>query len=200
MATIAPLFILAWLAQTPASPPPAQPIACEFRVFDGADEVTRETRVRVYVNGQKENGVPADAAGRVPLGPGLYDVQLIRERNGQVTAIRWIEHLLVMRYPDEEGGHLEVANFKPQYGALELRTADAAADTAEAFAPGDRTHPIASSKAGNGYLLLVVPAGRYDVRVRPTGSTAPGTWLTDVDVPAERTRLRTLTAATTPRF
>ncbi len=196
MATIVPLFILAWLVQTPPSTPPAQPVACEFRVFDGADEVTGETRVRVYVNGQKENGVAADAAGRVPLRPGLYDVQLIRERNGQVTAIRWIEHLLIMRYPDEEGRHLEVANFKPQYGALELRTgAGATTDTAEAFAPGDRTRPIASSRPGDGYLLLVVPAGRYDVRVGPAGSAAAGAWLTDVDVPADRTRLRTLTPA-----
>lgn len=192
MAIAAPLFLLALLAQVPSPGEATSPITCEFRVFDGADEVTRETRVRVYVDGQKQDGAPTDAAGRIRLRPGLYDVQMIRERNGQVTSIRWIEHLLVMRYPDEEEGHLEVANFRPQYGALQLKIAQPSAVTADAFTAGDRGSPIAFAKSGDAYLLLVVPAGRYDVRVRPTGASAPGTWLTDLDVPADRTRVRTV--------
>jgi hypothetical protein len=198
MGTTGAVFILlSVLAARPQVSPPAQaskPIQCELRVFDGSDEVTRETRVRVYPSGRKENGVPTDAAGRVQLLPGLYDVQMIRQRDGQVTGTRWIEHLLIMRYPDEEGHHLEVANFKPQYGALELKTGGQADYDADAFAAGDHSRPTATGKRGAGYVLLVVPAGRYDVRVKAASSNAPETWLTDIDIPADRTRLRTVGA------
>ena len=173
----------------PAAPSPG-PVLCEFRAFDGADEVTRDTRVRVYPDGRRDDGVAADAAGRLSLQPGLYDVQVIRERDRQVTAIRWLEHMLVQRYPDEGGRHLEVINFKPTYGALQLKAAEQAGYEATAFAPGDHARPVAAGLAGQGYVLLVVPAGRYDVRVRSRVSAAPEVWLTDLDVPVDRTRLR----------
>ncbi len=189
------LFLLSLVTAAPHPPQAAQagePIVCEFRVFDGGEDVTRETRVRVYASGTKEHGIATDAAGIARLRPGLYDVQMLRERGGQVTGIRWMTSLLVQRYPDEGGRHLEVANFKPQYGALELRTTNAAAQEATAFTTGDRSRPLANAIRGDGYLLLVVPAGRYDVRVKGTSPDAPATWLTDVDVPADRTRLRTV--------
>ena len=193
MGTTGALFILALLAQVGPPVQAAGPIQCEFRAFDGADEVTRETRVRVYPSGLKEGGIATDPAGHVPLAPGLYDVQVLRERDGRVTAIRWIEHLLIMRYPDEAGQHLEVVNFKSQYGALELKTSRQDCE-ATAFAAGDRARPIATGKRGAGYVLLVAPAGRYDVRVKAATPNAPDIWLTDVDIPADRTRLRTLDA------
>jgi hypothetical protein len=192
MGTTGALFILALLAQVGPPVQAAGPIQCEFRAFDGVDEVTRETRMRVYPSGLKEGGLATDPAGRVPLAPGLYDVQVLRERDGRVTAIRWIEHLLIMRYPDEAGQHLEAVNFRSQYGALELKTSRQ--DDATAFAAGDRARPIATGRPGAGYMLLVVPAGRYDVRVKAATPNAPDIWLTDVDIPAGRTRLRTLDA------
>ncbi len=186
------LCVFAWLVQAaPAAQAPAR-VQCEFRAFDGADDVTRETRVRVYPVGRREDGTPADNAGRVALAPGLYDVQIIRERGGKVSGIRWVEHLLIVHYPDEGGRHVEVTNFKPQYGALELKMADAAGYQAAAYAPGDRSRPVAASKPGDGYILIVVPAGRYDVRVTAASSAAPDTWLSDVDIPADRTRMRTI--------
>jgi hypothetical protein len=187
------LFVLSVLTAPQASPAAQpSPIQCEFRVFDGGDEVSPSTRVRVYASGQRDNGVAADSTGHVQLAPGLYDVQALRERDGQVTGIRWVEHLLIQRYPDEQGHHLEVINFKPQYGALELRTVDQADYDVSAFPAGDRARLIATGLRGPGYRLLVVPAGRYDVRVRANGSNPADSWLPDIDVPVDRTRLRTL--------
>jgi hypothetical protein len=191
------LFFLAWLVQAVSASQAAPPIQCEFRAFDGADEVTGETRVRVYANGRKGGGVPADSSGRIALTPGLYDVQVTRERDGQVRAIRWVDHLLIVRYPDEGGRHLEVTNFKPQYGALELR-APAAEYEATAYAAGNRSRPVAGSRTGDGYLLLVVPAGRYDVRITPRSAGGTERWIADVDVPADRTRLKTIGPAKMP--
>lgn len=189
------LFILAWLVQNASAPQAPRPVQCEFRAFDGADEVTRDTRITVYPNGRKEGGTPADKAGRVALLPGLYDVQVLRERDGRVVGIRWIEHLVIMRYPDEEDRHVEAVNFNPQYGALELKLANQVEYEAAAFPAGDHARPVAGSRPGDGYLLLVVPAGRYDVRVKATAPNAAETWLTDIDVPVDRTRLRTIGAA-----
>ena len=186
------LFVLPWLVQAIAAPQAPPPIQCEFRAFDGADEVTRETRVRVYHNGRKGNGTPTDSGGRIALGPGLYDVQMIRERNGQVRAIRWVDHLLIVRYPDEAGRHVEVTNFKPHYGALELRAGTATNYEAAAYPAGERSRPVASGKPGDGYLLLVVPAGRYDIRITPGSPSGPESWMADVDIPADRTRLKTI--------
>ncbi len=187
------LFLVSWLA--PVHAPRVQAatsVTCVFRVFDGGDEISRETRVLVYPSGRKENGVRLDAQGRARLEAGLYDVQAIRERNGQVAGIRWLEHLLIARYPDEEGMHVEVINFNARYGALELRAADRNQYDAAAFAAGDHARPIATALAGTGYLLLVVPAGRYDVRVRAKGAKPVETWLPAIDVPQGRTRLRTI--------
>ncbi len=201
MDTMTLVLALSLLAAAPQTPPPAQsapPVRCEFRVFDAGDEVTAGTKIVVYGSGQRSNPIAADARGRTPLVPGLYDVQVIRERGGQVTGIRWVEHLLIQHYPDEQGRHLEVINFKPQYGALELRTGETG-DQVTAFASGDRTKPVATGRAGDGYVLVVVPAGRYDVRVQAKGSNAE-TWLPDIDVPADRTRLRTIRpSADTPK-
>jgi len=192
MVDVSVLVLVSWLA-APAQTPDAQAlITCEFRVFDGGNEISRQTRVIVYASGQREKGVRTDAAGRVRLGAGLYDVQAIRQRNGQVVGIRWLERLLIARYPDEEGFHLEVINFNTRYGSLELKPVDRTEYDATAFAPGDHAHPVATALPGAGYLLLVVPAGRYDVRVRAKGATGVETWLPQIDVPGGRTRLRML--------
>jgi hypothetical protein len=188
---LAAALALASAAPQPAGTPQAARVRCEFRVFDGSDEVSSSTRVRIYDKGQRDNAIAPDASGHVDLAPGVYDVQAVRERDGQVAGIRWLTGLLIQRYPDENGSHLEVLNFKPQYGALELRTGDADLDAA-AFRAGDRTRPVATGLRGQGYLLLVLPAGRYDVSVRAKAPNGSERWLPDVDVPVDRTRLRTL--------
>lgn len=177
----------------------AAPVQCEFRVFDGADEVTAETRVRVYPSGTREAGATVDAGqARVTLPAGIYDAQAIRQRQGQVLNIRWAERLVIMPYPDEQGLHLEIINFKPRFGALQLRpggtgaTAQSAYD-AVVYAAGERAREAARPIAGEDYVLFVIPAGRYDVRVRVRprpGGEAADRWLLDVEIPEDRMRLK----------
>lgn len=198
-------------------PPPAPPapptvgdgtVRLELRIFDGSDDVTAETRVRLYPRGQRTNDLPTtSAAGQaitatVPVG--FYDAQAIREKRGEVAGLRWAEQLLVQRYPDEYGRHLEVINFKPGYGALQIRPApDAAAAakgwTAAAFPAGASETSKEAGKAvvAGEDLLFALPAGSYDVRLTMSDKTTQ--WMRDVEVPADRTRLKTWTTGASSR-
>ena len=186
---LAMFLLVAALAQ--ASAPP---LTLEIRVFLGGQEVTAETRLTLHRAGERSASA-AQAHGRegthvfsVPAG--IYDAQIVRERDGRVLNIRWAERLIVMPYPDEGGRHLEVVNFTNGYGAMQVRSARPGKPAEVAlFAVGERTRPAAApvaERAGDDYALFVVPAGRYDLQVkigeRPT-------WHTDVEVPLDRTRL-----------
>jgi len=178
-----------------------EPVRTVFRIFSGTDEVTAATRVRVRVSGttEEEGGIvlngPALAA---ELAPGIYDAQAIHHRRGRVLNVRWAERLVIVRYPDEGEEHLEVINFLPNFGALQLRLpprtrADPAIVTIlgqdGAGADRARVYP------GSDYLLVVAPAGTYTVTLSlPTG---PAT-LPPVEIPADRTRMRVLGGAETP--
>lgn len=173
-------------------PPAASTIELEIRVFDGSDDVTADTRVAVFKAGERETPL-----ARLPLKggrktldvpEGFYDVQAVREHNGRVLTIRWAERLVVMRYPDEGGRHLEVINLRPGYGALQIRAKDGGLVPPIAiFADGRRTDDAAAQPlTGHGYALFVVPAGRYDLRVGPPEQPA---WHPGIDVPRDRTRL-----------
>ena len=131
------------MPQTPPAPP-APPVAgdagtvrLELRIFDGPDDVTGETRVRLFPRGQRTNDLPTTSApgqaitATVPVG--FYDAQAIREKRGEVAGLRWAEQLLVQRYPDEYGRHLQVINFKPGYGALQIRPSPDAAAAAKGW-------------------------------------------------------------------
>jgi hypothetical protein len=210
-------------AQTPPAadrpqPPPraasAQPvvgdeagtIVLELRVFDGTEEVTGETRLRLFPRGQRTNDLPMTSApgqaitAVVPVG--FYDAQAIREKRGQVVALRWAEQLLVQRYPDEYGRHLEVINFKPGYGALQIRPArDAVAAakgwTAVAHPAGDPAREVGKALVTGEDLLFALPSGSYDVKL--TMGDKSTQWIRDVEVPADRTRLKTWTATPSSR-
>jgi hypothetical protein len=188
---LALLPLVSALAQTPAPP-----LTLEIRVFVGAEEVTGETRITIHKAGERSAAL-AHTQGRegthlftVPAG--IYDAQVLRERDGRVLNIRWAERLIVMPYPDEYGRHLEVVNFTNGYGALQVRAAQGAAiatSDVALFASGERAKPAAvpvASGRSDGYVLLVLPAGRYDMRVK--GVDKP-TWHLDVEVPSDRTRL-----------
>ena len=178
-----------------------EPVRTVFRIFSGTDEVTAATRVRVRVSGttEEEGGIvlngPALAA---ELAPGIYDAQAIHHRRGRVLNVRWAERLVIVRYPDEGEEHLEVINFLPNFGALQLR-----------LPPGTRADPAmvtiqgqdgagterARVYPGSDYLLVVAPAGTYTFTLSlPTG---PAT-LPPVEIPADRTRMRVLGGAETP--
>ncbi|MBI4477685.1 MAG: hypothetical protein HY654_10955 [Acidobacteria bacterium] len=200
-----------------AAQPADSPIRCEFRVFDGDQEVTAETMLTVYPSGKREGGWTLEPAERLQraLPAGLYDVQAVRQREGKVVSIKWAERLVVMHYPDEAGFHLEVINFAAGYGALQLRPTlgaqiDLTTFEARATKAGARGEEAARGVHGEGYLLVVLPAGTYDIQIRPRETkegrgvgtpAAPGVsaaamnagqWITAIEVPAARTRLKIL--------
>jgi hypothetical protein len=177
-----------WLlavALTLASP---ATLSLRIRVFSGSEDVSDETRVTVFKAGERQSAVAESRPGMAldaSVEPGSYDAQAIRERDGRVVAIKWAERLLVMPYPDEAGRHLEVINLQNGFGALEVRGREPGTPDVAIFATGSRQQEAARLASGPDYALFVVPAGRYDLRVRHDGQT---TWHPDIEVPLDRTR------------
>jgi len=180
------LLLALTLLGTPAHEPQ---LALELRVFNGAEDVTAQTRVAVHRAGDRAHPLVLLEAGHAVLSadvpPGIYDVQAIREREGRVVAIRWAERLVVMKYPDEHGRHLEVINFQPGFGALEVRGAGGIRPDAEVFQPADHTRPTTAPVTGPSSLVFVLPAGTYDLLTREAGVAV---WNTGIEVPLDRTR------------
>lgn len=206
---IAPVFLVftapvsVWSQLQPPAPSsrpdPDSLIECEFRVFDGEDEVTSDSSVHIFPTGTRQSGIPiqpADGRLLVHVAPAIYDAQVVRLKEGQVSNIRWSERLVIMRYPDENGRHLEVINFRPRFGALQV-VGDGAEFEITAFAPALQPTPESERRAvgrvvkGVGYQLLIAPAARYDVRIRTgAGAQASDRWLLEIEIPADRTRLK----------
>ena len=172
-------------AAAPATPavdiPPGGPsVRLQLRVFDGMSDVTRDIRVRLYPAGRR--GAPLkltlspDRAYEADVPIGLYDVQAVRMRGGSVAVVRWVEHMLVQQYPDEYGRHLQVINLRDGFGALQIRPdrpdAGPAGWSAVATPPGVAGHRGRQGPCARTDLLLVVPAGTYDVKVRPSQRAA----------------------------
>ena len=172
------------------------PVTAEFRIFAGDEEITATTKLRIMPTGTREKSLTVGEGKPLvtPLTPGIYDVQALRLRPEGIIAIRWAERLVVMHYPDEAGLHLEVINFQPGYGALQLRVKKGAIEQYElaVFPAGDRTTEGSEPIEGENYRLFVLKAGRYDIQVRPVATQQEPTvqWLLDVEVPADRTRLK----------
>lgn len=163
-------------------------------MFDGATEVSAETRLRVRPSGSTATGQLIEGSPFViDLPPGIYDVQAVRQRAGEVISVRWAEKLVIMAYHDESGRHLEVINFASEHGALQLRwpegQAPAPAGVAVSATRDGASRPTAARTFhGHGYVLLVLPSGTYEVRI-----TRPGTdpvVLAGVEIPADRTRMK----------
>jgi hypothetical protein len=177
-------------------PSRGETIRTEFRIFNGTTEVSGETRLRVRPSGSSETGRVIETGQlAIDLAPGIYDVQAVRQQAGQVTNVRWAERLVIMAYPDEAGRHLEVINFANDHGALQLRWPEGRApDPAGIAVTVTRTgeaRPMPSRTLhGLGYLLLILPAHTYDVRI-----TQPGREplvLTRIEVPADSTRMKVI--------
>jgi hypothetical protein len=178
----------AWLVAIALTLPPPATLSLYIRVFSGPDDVSGETRITVFKAGDRQSPVAESHPGMAldaTVAPGSYDAQAIRERDGRVVAIKWVERLLVMPYPDEAGRHLEVINLQNGFGALEVRGREPGTPDVAIFATGSRQQEAARITSGPDYALFVVLAGRYDLRVRQDGQT---TWHTDVEVPLDRTR------------
>lgn len=187
MPTMPALLVLVLIAVAAAQAPP---LTLEIRAFNGADEVTPQTRLTVHRAGDRTESLPhaRSGDGRVALQvpAGIYDVQAIHEREGRVVNIRWANRLVVMAYPDEAGHHLEVINFKNGFGALQVRGKPGAAFETAIYAAGKRDKPAAAPLVTPGYTLFIVQAGMYDLQVRSGGKA---TWMTNLEVPLDRTRL-----------
>jgi hypothetical protein len=200
------LVCLAPLAPSVAAKLRAQPaedttVRLQLRVFDGSEDVTKESRLTLYPRGQRTGDIPltlgADAAYEATVAPGFYDVQAIRERRGRVVGIRWVEQVLVQRYPDEYGRHLHVLNLNAAYGALQIRPAPGEATAARGWSavahpPGDATKEAGKALPAGEDLLVVLPAGHYDIRLTLADRTTG--WMRDVEIPVDRTRLKTWSA------
>jgi hypothetical protein len=175
----------------PAAVQTPQTLLLELRVFNGTEEVTNQTRVFVHRAGDR--GTPVAEAGGGPsrielrVQEGIYDVQAVREREGQVVNIQWANRLVVMAYPDEAGRHLEVLNFRTGFGALQIRAADGSTPTVSIHEPGGASKEAAAAVAGAGYSLFVVPAGIYELAVKR--GEKPPVRHSDIEVPRDRTRL-----------
>jgi hypothetical protein len=165
-------------------------LTLEIRAFNGADDVTGQTRLTVHRAGERKEALPHTRSGdgRVALQvpAGIYDVQAIHERDGRVVNIRWANRLVVMPYPDETGHHLEVINFRNGFGALQVRGAKGVAFDASLYFAGKHDKPATSPITTAGYTLFIVPAGSYDLQVRVRGKAA---WHANLEVPLDRTRL-----------
>ena len=178
------------------NPPPGETIRTEFRVFNGAVEVSTETRLRVRPTGSTETGRVVEGGPlAADLPAGIYDVQAVRQQAGQVVSVRWAEKLVVMAYPDEGGRHLEVINFANEHGALQLRwpegqSPDPAGVVVTVTRSGESRPTAARTIHGPGYLLLVLPAGTYDVRIVRTGKEP--VVLSTIELPADRTRMKVI--------
>jgi hypothetical protein len=191
--------VSAWLTVGSAvqpDQPRTEIIRTEFRVFDGITDVGTETRLRVRPSGSTETGRILEGGPlAADLPAGIYDVQAVRQRAGQVVSVRWAEKLVVMAYPDEGGRHLEVINFANQHGALQLRwpegqAPDPAGVTVTVTKDGESRPTPARTIHGPGYALLVLPAGTYDVRIARPGKDP--FVLSKIEVPADRTRMKVI--------
>jgi hypothetical protein len=196
-----PLILAVSLHAQQPDPSSQPPVTTEFRVFDGWHEVTAQARLRVMPSGERDKAVTVEPRRKLvaALAPGIYDAQAFHTRQGSVIGIKWAERLVVMHYPDEGGRHLEVINVKSGFGALQLRAAKRPISAYEVavFASGERERPAGRQVAAEDYLLFVLRAGRYDIRVQHAGTTNPEDirWFLDVEVPADRTRLKKIDVA-----
>lgn len=185
------VLLIALALTCPAAFPAAESLVLEVRIFDGAEEVSNETRVTVYRTGERSTPVaqvgPRAERPEFEVPAGIYDVQAIREHDGRVLSIRWAERLVVMPYPDEGGRHLEVVNFRNGYGALQIRAkGSTAVPDVGVYVEGAHDKEATALVPGAGYALFIVPAGRYDIQTRTANRPA---WHAGIDVPLDRTRL-----------
>ena len=187
---------LLWLAALVIGLQPAPDLALDVRVFRGPAEVTADTTVTVYKAGNRTTGkpVPQVASGerRVLLPAGQYDLRLVQQHDGKVIGISWTSLRLLVDYPGEFQQHLEVVNFDRGWGALQIRQAGAKETTKVAWASrllrADGSE-AARGVAGEGYQVLVAPAGTYTVEVTRADGTR--TRMGNVEVRENLTYVRT---------
>ena len=191
-------LLVCLLASAYAGAQSSGPVELLVRVFDGNEEVTAQCGIAVYSAGTRDAPLVPDlrpgTGHHVEVEPGLYDLQITRRGPDDTIQIAWAEHLSVLRYPDDQGRHLEIVNLQPVFGALLVRPPVAWLETdrywrVSAFLHGGVGRAGFESTGGTDHQLFILPAGRYDL-VAAHGSTEIR--VTDIEVPAQRTRLKLL--------
>jgi hypothetical protein len=173
------------------------------RVFDGLAEVTEDCEIAVYTVGSRDMVLPAtlrdDGWTHVDVPAGFYDVQVSRRDATGVIAVTWTERLSVLRYADEAEGHQEIVNLQPAFGALLVHPPQSWRDSNTAWRASVFLHGIVG-RAGFASVsedviprLFVLPAGRYDLTANSAGLEVS---VSDIEVPANHTRMTVLPAAT----
>ena len=191
--------VLVWLlASVGAGAQSSAPVELLVRVFDGVEEVTTRCEIAVYTADTREAPLVPDlrpgTGHHVEVEPGLYDLQITRRGPDDTVAIEWAEHLSVLRYPDEKERHVEIVNLQPFFGALLVRPPSAWLETdrnwrVSAFLHGGVGRAGFEPTGGTDHRLFILPTGRYDL-VAGLGSIE--LTVTDLEVPAQRTRLKLL--------
>jgi hypothetical protein len=188
--------LLFWLAMiTGGVTQAAVPLSLHVRVFRGQAEVTRQTDVLVFPAGVRTNGQPAPLASSgvrmLPLRAGQYDLQLVQHEDGKVNGVVWTTLRLLVAYPGEAGRHLEVLNFEKDWGAFQVRASgphqSGPVSWHARLVRKDGTE-VARGVDGDGYQVLVAPAGTYDLVVE---GVDPRVRMHDVEVKANLTYVRT---------
>ena len=192
------VVLVCLLAQAGAGAQSSASVELIVRVFNELDEVTAHCQIAVYVADTRDAPLVPDLrpgmGHHVEVEPGLYDLQITWRGPGDTVAIEWAEHLSVLWYPDEGGRHVEIVNLQPVFGALLVRPPVAWLETdrdwrVSAFLHGGVGRAGFEAVDGTDHRLFILPAGRYDL-VAGLGSTE--LTVTDVEVPAQRTRLKLL--------
>lgn len=186
---------------------------CEFRVFNGDQDVTSAASLRVYASGSRDHEITVETSSdsrlRISLSPAIYDVEAFGREDGSIVNVKWTERIVVTHYPDEPDGHLEVINFRPRFGAMQFVSLrdDPARDFdiqvfpagAAAGTSGSNVDLAAREPAPDSlYQLFVLPSGRYDIRIRRRSGSDSGSansderWLRGLQVTANRTQLTTI--------
>ena len=192
------IVLICLLAPAGAGAQSSAPVELIVRVFDELDEITVHCQIAVYTADTRDAPLVPDlrpgTGHHVEVEPGLYDLQVTWRRPGDIVAIEWAEHLSVLWYADEGGRHVEIVNLQPVFGALLVRPPVAWLETdrdwhVSAFLHGGVGRAGFEPVDGTDYKLFILPAGRYDL-VAGLGSIE--LTVTDVEVPAQRTRLKLL--------
>jgi hypothetical protein len=192
------VILVCLLAPMPANAQSSAPVELIVRVFDELDEVTAHCQITVYAADTRDAPLVLDLrpgiGHYVEVEPGLYDLQITWRGPGDTVAIEWAEHLSVLWYPDEGGRHVEIVNLQPVFGALLVQPPVTWLETdrdwrVSAFLHGGVGRAGFEAVDGTDHRLFILPAGRYDL-VASLSSTE--LTVTDVEVPAQRTRLKLL--------
>lgn len=183
-------------------------LTLEVRVFDGAKEVSSECRVIVYPSGERAKAQTASAPLHWTLPPGRYDAEGVLAHESVVEKVKGAIGWTLQPYPDEQDSHLEVINFQSGYGAVKIvpvrervmaaAQAEASVDFSRLLIPVSRGQSASPASSrfdgtivrGSSYWLLVAPAGRYPVTVKPVGGGENTVIRREVDVVAERIRVQ----------